>query len=725
MGDALAAPAVACETNRILRIKFPHDDGPASKLYVEQLVASEGLSQDFRFMVNLLSLDARIAAKDLIGKLVTVELDRNDGSVRYFNGYVFEFRRSRSDGGWSQYDMVLGPWLGFLRLRRDNYLFHDKNVFDSTVEIFEDYQQRDFKSKLGALPDPAITQAMQWDETDYNYLHRRWESRGWHYWYEHRANGHTLVLCDDSGQADPIDCESKVRFHDAGGSQDEDGVADWSPIRQLMPTQYAVTSFDFKNPKPVAANTNTINRQGEVPALEIYEHTGAYGFNGSGAGQELAKLRMEEIEARGKRFEASGNCRRVQPGRWLELCGHYEHEDGGEDERQFLVIEAQHTVSNNHLNARAPAEYRNQFLAIRKKIPWRPGRNLNSEEPRIYGVMSAIVVGPSGEEIHCDEFGRVRVQFHFDREGQYDENASCWVRVASNWAGERFGFMAVPRIGQEVLVQFLGGNPDMPIVVGRVFNQDNMPPWDLPANKTQTGILTRSSSAGGYDNANAIRFEDKKGAEQLWIHAEKNQDIEVENDETHWVGQDRKKTIDRDETVQVKRDRTETVDRNETITVHGQRTETVDRDETITVHQNRKEKVDLNENVHIGNNKNQTVDMNYLQNVGIAKMTNVGAAYSINVGAAMNTLVGAFKAEEVGLYRTSMVGQDYTIHVGKSYRLTATDEIEIKVGKSRLHMDAKGNITLSGVNLSVDTTKKQKFTAKGNISHKAKKIQEN
>lgn len=701
------------QANRIMHLRFPNNDGPPSQLLVDQLDATEGLSQDFRFVVRLLSHDARIPTKDLIGKMATVELVRDDGSPRYFNGYVFEFRKVRTDGGWAHYEMVLGPWLAFSRLRKDCFLFHDKSVYESTVEIFDDYAVRDYKSQLGG-GDPPITQAMQWEESDYNYLHRRWESRGWYYWYEHRLDGHSLVLGDDSARASPIDGEQRVRFHDSGGSEDEDAVAQWSPVRQVAPTQYAVTSFDFKNPKPIAASTNTVNQQGDVPALEVYEHTGAYGFKSAGEGESLAKRRMEEIEAQARRFDAAGNCKRMQPGRWFELRDHYDHDQGAEEDRQFLVVETHHIASNNYLSSGAPAYYANQLTAVRKKIPWRPGRNLNSEEPRIYGVLSALVVGPEGDEIHCDEFGRVRVQFHFDREGRYDEKSSCWVRVASTWAGERFGFMAVPRIGQEVLVQFLGGNPDMPILTGRVFNQDNMPPWDLPANKTQTGILTRSSSGGGYDNANAVRFEDKKGEEQLWIHAEKNQDIEVENDETHWVGRDRKKTIDRDETVQVKQDRTETVDRNETITVHGQRTETVDKNETITIHQNRNERVDQNEKISIGQNrdedvgdnetlsigghKRETIAMTNMQNVGLAKMTNVGLAYNRNVGAAMVSLVG--------LSRTDRVGKNYTITVG--------DSLTVRVGKSVLVMKSDGTVTLNGTKFN--------FSASGPVEINGKDV---
>ena len=238
---------------------------------------------------------------------------------------------------------------------------------------------------------------------------------------------------------------------------------------------------------------------------------------------------------------------------------------------------------------RGGSEYRCSFVAMSSKQQFRPRRL--TPKPFVQGPQTAVVVGPGGDEIYTDKYGRVKVLFHWDRVGKKtkDENCSCWIRVSQPWAGKAWGGVTIPRIGQEVVVDFLEGDPDQPIITGRVYNAEQMPPYALPANMTQTGMKSRSSKGGGPDNFNEIRFEDLKGSEQVFIHAEKNQDIEVENDETHWVGHDRKKTIDHDETTHVKHDRTETVDNNETITIHGNRTETVDKDETITIGGNRTE----------------------------------------------------------------------------------------------------------------------------------------
>lgn len=260
------------------------------------------------------------------------------------------------------------------------------------------------------------------------------------------------------------------------------------------------------------------------------------------------------------------------------------------------------------------------------------------------------------------------------------------MRVSQPWAGSGFGMIQIPRIGDEVVVSFLDGNPDRPLVTSRVYNSQNMPPWALPANATQSGILTRSTKTGNVNTANAIRFEDKKGEEEVWLHAEKDQRIEVEHDESHWVGNDRTKNIDHDETVHVGHDRTETVDNNETIHVGVDRTETVGNNETLTVGGNRNETIQGMENLLIALTSTETV--------GLAKALTVGGGYQVTVAGAVNTSAGLASAEEVGLSKTTMVGKTYTI--------TAGDRIELKTGSSVLIMESNGHITLRGTQLLIE-----------------------
>jgi type VI secretion system secreted protein VgrG len=679
---------------RILRLTFPHDDGPASELLVNKLEADEGLSRDFEFTVELLSNDAALDLKDLQGKLLSVELVRQDGEIRYFTGYVFSFRFVKTDGNVAFYEASLGPWLKYLDLRKNCFLFHDATLYDQTRRIFSDYQAHPDWVYRGRDDDLAMTEACQFNESDYNYLSRRWEAAGWHYTYEHTAKGHKLILSDDSTCAEPIDGVA-IELQRHTGAQEENSIREWSARRHIMPTSVALSSFDFKSPISRHVDVPTRHVQGLVLRKESHGYAGAYGFKNRRDGERLAALRMEELEHAGKLFEGKGNNRNVVPGRWFRLTGRLY--GGNNEDREFLIISVHHSASNNyHVNDASPPRYENRITCIRKVIPWRPGPGFNSTEPKIYGLQTAIVVGPKGEEIHTDEYGRVKVQFHWDREGQFDERSSAWLRVATAWAGSNFGMTSIPRIGAEVIVQFLDGNPDRGLITGMVPNAHNMPPWPLPANKTQSGILSRSTPKGSYGNANALRFEDMKGKEQLWLHAERDQLTEVEHDEDKWVGNDRRKTIDRDETSHIGHDRTETVDNDETITVHNNRKETVDNNETIAIGSNRVKSIGRNRKDDIGRNwstyvarmKTETVGMAYMQNVGMGRMENVGLAYNLNVGTVMATVVGINQITKVG----------------KTISMTAGEELSITVGKASLRMTADGKIFINGSQISVDAT---------------------
>jgi len=386
--------------------------------------------------------------------------------------------------------------------------------------------------------------------------------------------------------------------------------------------------------------------------------------------------------------QLKSNARGLGAGNLFSMSG-YPRVD---QNREYLIVAADYLITQERYESggdSAAFQFDSTLTCIDASQVFRPLPL--TTQPIVQGPQTAMVVGPKGEEIWTDQFGRVKVHFYWDRHDQSNENSSCWIRVSQNWAGKNWGAIQIPRIGQEVIVSFLEGDPDRPIITGRVYNAEQTVPYDLPANATQSGVKSRSSKGGTPANFNEIRMEDKKGEEQLFIHAEKNQDIEVENDETHWVGHDRSKTIDNDETVKVKRDRTETVDRHETITVHGNRSKTVDKNETVK----------------IGMNKSETILMASLQNVGMGRMENVGLGYSLNVGMMMNTLVGLNQSTQVAKKKTTSVGEQYAISVGgkdegssvtldgKSIRLgaqtielTADQEIRLSCGQSTIRITA-------------------------------------
>lgn len=692
--DATACMAALVDTSqhdRLLRLDFPRNDGPAGTLMLANAFhGDEGLSRNFRYTVEVLSNDANIALTDVMGKLVTISLVRDDRSLRYFNGYVFAFRHVRTDGGFAFYEMELRPWLAFLELRHDCATFQRMTLSEISEKTFEQYLARDYRFHLSHA-ETDITLAIQYNESDFNHLHRRWEAAGLHYWYEHRHDGHTLVLSDDSTLAEPVDGDSTIEYQSEAGAAEEDGIRAWSPARHLASALYTVRTYEFKNARADWADRPSLNQQGAVPELERHEYTGAHGFRAAD-GEALAQRRMEQVDGSAHEFNAQSNHRSVQPGRKFTLDGHFSL--AGNTADQYLVLSVRHHATNNYQADRHVASrYANNFTCVRSKTPWRPARGHNSIDTRIYGVQTATVVGPKGEEIFTDEYGRVRVQFHWDRVGEFDERSSPWVRVMSTWAGSNFGHVSLPRIGHEVVVQFLEGNCDRPLVVGSVYNAANMPPWDLPANRSQSGMLSRSTPGGTPDNANALRFEDKKGQEEVWLHAERNQRIEVEHDETHWVGRDRRKTIDRDEVVAVKRNRTETVDGNETITVHENRTERVDQHEKIDIGGNRTETVGADEAVAVAGERTETVGKGKAESIGRQKALSVGTMYSVQVGAAMNTTVAASQSAQIGMNKMTAVGQSYLVQAGSDF--------VIKVGAASLTMSQDGTISLSGTNISI------------------------
>jgi len=700
------------QETRLLRLSFPHNDGPSTPLLVNKLDAFEGLSRPFEYMVELLADAPDLQLKDLQGKLMCVEMVRRDRTLRYFTGVVYSFSLRTVDGGVSYYTAALGPWTRYLSLRKDNYIFHNTTIYDQTASIFGDYPGlAQWEWKVSGV-DQVLTDCTQFDESDSNFLERRWHGCGIFYWYEHTATGHTMVLSNDSTRVAAIDGDREIPFQRHGGAIEEDGIGEWSPVRHVAIGSVAMASYDFKTARPTLTELGTINRQGDVPAIESYEYVGAYGFKDDQAGRSLAQLKMEEMESAGKQFEGVGNNRNVMPGRWFRLVGHYDASDIEADssDHEFIIVDARHVATNNYqVREKEASHYDNRIICIRKIIPYRTPKSLNFVPTRIHGIQSATVVGPAGEEIHTDEYGRVRVQFHWDRVGTGDERSSAWIRVATPWAGENFGLTSIPRIGTEVLVQFLDGNPDRPIITGMVPNASNMPPWSLPANKTQSGVLTRSTPGGGYANANAIRFEDKKGMEQLWLHAEKDQLTEVEHDEAKWVGNDRRKTIDRDETSHIKRNRTETVDNDETITVHNNRTQRVDAHETISIGGNRGKSVERNEkdsiarnwSTYVGKTKTETIGMAYMQNVGLGRLENVGLGYSVNVGAIMTTVIGASQITKVGQKISISAGDELEIAVGAATFVMRSDGTVI-INGTRFEFEASGPVQISGKDVDIN-----------------------
>jgi len=519
-GAARSAFSGESQHKRLMRLDFPFEDGPPSLLLPNKLAISEAVSCCYKGVLEVLSDDPQIPLKIMMGRMVTISLIREDGSLRYFNGYITEFRFVRNDGGFAFYRMVFEPWLAFARLRKDNVSFHGKSVREITEDTLKHYCQA--KWHMYPVDESKLTVANQYNETDYNHLHRRWEALGLHYWYEHAFDGHKLMISDNSFLARPVDEEAYViSFHDQRGSGEDDGIHAWTAIRRLGSGKTTLASFDYKHPGAHRTEARSSNRQGDIFPYELYEDTGAYGYPTHSDGEQLAKRRMEEADKDTQYFEAAGNDRSVLPGRTFKLGGHVSAEQRSLDydteprqgvrveDRHYLILTVEHEVSNNYqAGPGAPSVYENRFTCIRSDIRWRPGLHFNSEPATYTGLHTAIVVGPAGADIHTDGYGRIKLQFHWNRLDKYDENSSPWIRVMTPGAGTEFGQIRLPRVGEEVAIVYLNGNIDHPLVLGSLYNARHMPPWSLPGQHSLTGL--RSRELGGGAGGNHLVLDDTK-----------------------------------------------------------------------------------------------------------------------------------------------------------------------------------------------------------------------
>jgi len=696
--------------DRAMSITTPLGD---DVLLFHTLDVTEELGRLAQYNITVLSEKRDIDPNELLGKHVTVKLELSKGGPRYFDAQVVRFALAGRRGRYYRYTIAARPWLWFLTRTSDCRIFQAKKAPDIIKEIFNKYPDVRAKWKLTGKY-ASREYCVQYRETDFNFVSRLMEEEGIYYWFEHANGKHVVVFGDSPGAHSPSEQCGSLPYVDPDRAvrEDVDHVSAWSFSREIQSSAYVLDDYNFKTPSVDLLEKRIEKLPNGGSTGEIYDYPGHY--RNGGDGKHYLQVRLEELHADYELAHADTNARGIAAGELFKLTGYPRTEQN----REYLVVAANHHLEYSDyesLDAGSPSRYDCTFTALHSKVPFRPQRL--TPKPAVQGVQPALVVGPSGDEIYTDEYGRVKVHFYWDRHDKKNENSSCWVRVCHPWAGKNWGMIHIPRIGQEVIVDFLEGDPDCPIITGRVYNAEQMPPWALPGNMTQSGILTRSSKGGTGANANAIRFEDKKGSEQLWIHAEKNQDIEVENDETHLVGHDRTKTIDHDETTHVKHDRTETVDNNETITIGVNRTESVGGNESITITKDRSESVGKNENVSIA-------EMQSLS-VGKDQSLSVDGDRNVEVGKNESIAIGKFQTLSVADDRTTSINKDDKLSVGKKLLIDAGDEIVLQTGSATITMKKDGTITIKGNDITLDGSGNINIKAASNVSVKGSKITQN
>ncbi|GAA5733093.1 hypothetical protein Sent06_00534 [Salmonella enterica] len=618
---------------------------PPQMLLFSSLNGSEALGSLFTYIVQLKTPDtlnlgyvspaANLPLKAMVGKDLCVNIELDGGGKRHISGLVTAARVVGHEGRSVTYELRMEPWVKLLTHTSDYKAFQNKTVVDILDEVLAEYPYPVEKRLVESYP--VRTWQVQYGETDFDFLQRLMQEWGIYWWFEHSEDSHTLVLADAISTHHACPDSPEVEWHQKGLKLDKAFIHTIIANESLRTGQWVLDDFDFKKPRSRLANTVANPRETGHASYEHYEWPGDY-FD-KGEGEMLTRIRMEAQRSPGSRVHGAGNIRTLMTGYTFALMNHPTAELNQEyllaQTTLFVQDNAQHSGQDQHFT------FSTRFELHPTREVYRPQRTIS--KPHTKGPQSAIVTGPSGQEIWTDQYGRVKVQFGWDRYGKMDENSSCWIRVSYPWAGKGFGMIQIPRIGQEVLVDFKNGDPDLPIIVGRTYNQDTMPPWGLPGMASQSGIFSHSLY-GGPTNGNMLRFDDKTGAEEVKFHAEKDLNTTVKNNETHTVNADRTKTIIHNEITKVHIDRTEDVFGKHTETIKGNRNVKVtEGDQLLTVEK------------------------------GIREVT-------VKTGTSTETV-------EKDISITSISG---AIH------LTAKTQITLTVGKSSLTMNSDGTITLNG-----------------------------
>ena len=615
------------QADRAMTVTTPLGD---DVLLMVRFVGTESVSSLFNFHLEVIAENKKqIAFDKLLGQKVTASLATGEESKRYFNGICSRVSQGMRGVEFTAYRLELVPEFWMLTRKAQSRIFQRESVpdilkkvlagLDVTYELRGTFHQRDF--------------CVQYRETDFNFASRLMEEEGIYYFFKHSNGSHKMVVANTPQSHPAIPEHASIIFEGLGGGlRDEDRIQTWEKVQELRSGKHTLWDHCFELPhKHLEAEkelldtvqAGSVAHKLKVPPsipLEIYDYPGAYAqrFDGvdKGGGDQPAELqkifqdnertvgiRIQEEAVTALVIRATGNCRHFVSGHKFTLERHF-NGDG-----DYVVTSVQHSASaaaDYRAGEGGEFSYENSFTCIPFALPFRPVRR--TPKPVVQGTQTAVVVGPPGEEIFPDKYGRVKVQFHWDREHKNDLDSSCWIRVGTSWAGKQWGMIQIPRIGQEVIVDFLEGDPDQPIIVGSVYNAEMMPPYTLPANKTQSGIKSRSSLGGGPPNFNEFRFEDKKGSEEVYLHAEKDWTIMVENDKNQ--------TVCHDETHTVKHDRTKTVRNHEQSTIIHNRTEKVGDYEKITIGKDRTLNVIENQFITVGQNETYTVQQKKRQSIG-------------------------------------------------------------------------------------------------------------
>lgn len=682
-----------------------HSSLKKGDLLVQRVHAVESLGRPFQYDLELLSPDPALDLDALAGDKMTIEIGTPEGP-RYFNGIVAEISQGAAAGRYTRYFATLRPFFWLLTQASDSRIYKKSSVPAIIKEVIG-------RLGVGDVDDKGLQTAyldreyvVQYRETYFDFLSRLMEDEGIYYWFTHEKGQHTMILGDDRASHETVPGYEKLPFIDpkVNASPRQEHFSEWKISHAVVSGAYAVNDFDFEVPGADLQAKSSRPLKHKHASLEQYDPLAGYvdavdaGNDGDGhrtdRGELFARVRLEEVQARHQRVAGRSNARGLTTGALFEITEHPR-----EDQKEVLVIGAEYRMfqpgfdaasSTGRDNVTESGEkkedapmYQGRFFMQPGKTPFRPERV--TPRPFMRGPHTAVVMGEG--EIWTDKYARVKVHFPWDRE----DTEGCWLRVVQDWAGPGWGTLHIPRVGEEVLVQFIEGDVNRPIIVGSLYNGKNAPPFGQPGDATRSGVLTRSSSGGSTDTANELSFEDKAGEEQILIHAQKNMDTEVENDQTLWVGGHRTNTIDKNQSEEVKGDKK--------IKVHQNHTEDIDGNMSLRVIKNVEENIGGSRTIEVTGSHNENITGK--QGVTVAKDAawSAGGGGSIDFGGEGSFSTGAKMTQSAGAAYSFSSKDDSTFGVGKNLTLTVKQNAGVKVdGALTVSVTKDATVSVKGTN---------------------------
>jgi type VI secretion system secreted protein VgrG len=686
---------------------YPEDYG----LRAVEFNGHEELSKISRLELTVTRSDSDLNARDVVGKGISLRITDPDENQRWFHGLVVGLRGGAIDSqDRREYHLSIRPALWLTSQSTDCRIFQDKTVVEIVEEVLKAYDGLSVDLSQVTQSHPKREYCVQYRESDLDFLARLLEEEGIFYFFDDTESVHRVIFGDQPGvhskiAQSPVDYRSNLPQTDSIDPH----LKTWERRYSFGSGKWTHTDYDFKQPRSplMVSQVATGPLLPDTQKHERYDFPGRYSKRDQG--EPLAKIRAEQLACEQDLIESSSDCISFKVGGYFKVG---EHRNASERSQEFVIRRIEHrcrvALSENSSSGdqTGPEPYRNQLLCFPRSVPFRPAQV--TPQPVVRGCQTAVVTGPRGEEIYPDEYGRVKVKFHWDRLGKPDENSSCWIRVSQVHAGQKWGQIDLPRVGEEVIVDFLEGNPDQPIIVGRVYNGDNKPPFDLPKEKTRRGNRSSTYKGNGF---NELSMDDTPGREQVRIHAQHNWNSSVNNDQTTdvknnqsiQVGNDRSLLVGNDDSTQVKNEQTVKVDSDRSVYVGGSHTETVKKKQTVEVGDNQKTTVKGSHSLEVKRNSKTKVALNASDSVGISRYNKTGVMKKENVGLLNVAATGVLQLDATGFFHADVAAFYRYIRSGHKLKIKAGTSIEISCGSSTIEL-TPDKISISSTNIEIAAT---------------------